>query len=444
MTNVGSQATGISIGVIGPGDLVEQILRIGDGPDFADCSLIGAPQAAEQETSERLRRIEPKIDVALFTGPLLYDIARESAELTVPATYVPSSSTSLAFGLLRALLDGDYDLARVSIDSLGPLHVEEAYAEIGVSTAKVKVFEYADPQSAAEFFAFHKKLHDAGKTTLALTAVRSVAQRLASAGVPALRITPSAATLRSALRTAALLGAGSKVQEAQLATVVVQVETAGSLGYSGPSNYSQQELKLSLHQVLLTEARRMGATVTPRDENSYLIHVTLGSLQQATNQLQVAPFLDVVRRELGLAVGVGIGLGRTARDAEVQAMTALQEATALGGTAAFLANEAGDLLSLPPRPHQRELGSNDDADVKGLTMLNRLNESLATEPGPVIVDAAQVADALDLTVRSARRVLQSLVVDGLAWPMPPARTPQAGRPRQLYRLITAKLNAASQ
>jgi hypothetical protein len=123
-------------------------------------------------------------------------------------------------------------------------------------------------------------------------------------------------------------------------------------------------------------------------------------------------------------------------------MTALQQAIAMGGSAAFLANESGDLLSLPPRPHQREVGPNDETDSRGLTMLNRLNEALATEPGPVVVDAAQVAHALDLTVRSARRVLQGLVVDGLAWPMPPARTPQAGRPRQLYRLITTKLNGA--
>ena len=31
------------------------------------------------------------------------------------------------------------------------------------------------------------------------------------------------------------------------------------------------------------------------------------------------------------------------------------------------------------------------------------------------------------------------VDEGLAWPLPPSRTPQPGRPRQFYRLIVEKL-----
>lgn len=33
----------------------------------------------------------------------------------------------------------------------------------------------------------------------------------------------------------------------------------------------------------------------------------------------------------------------------------------------------------------------------------------------------------------------AVVEEGLAWPLPPNRTPQPGRPRQLYRLIVEKL-----
>jgi hypothetical protein len=435
---------GITIGVIGPPDLVEQILRFGAEESFADCNLLGAAQTGEQETHERLRRIESKIDVALFTGPLLYDLARESAALTVPATYVPTSSTSLGFGLLRALVSGAHDLSRVSIDTLTPMQVEEAYAEIGISTDLVHVLEYTDPRSASEFFSFHENLYRTKEAGLAITAIRSVAQKLKAAGIPSVRMTPSGAILRSALRSAALLGMGIKVQGAQIATIVVEVYGANSQGYSGPSNYSQQELSLSLHRVLLSEARHMGATVIPHGENRYLIHATLGSVEQATMQLKVAPFLDRVRNELGLTVGVGIGLGRTARDAEAQAMLALQGAQAVGGTAAFLADDTGDLLSLPPRAHQKDESTAAPlGEAKSLSTLKLLTESLATGSGLLVVDAEQVAEVLDVTARSARRVLQGLVADGLAWTMPAARSAQAGRPRQQFRLITEKLNAGA-
>jgi predicted ArsR family transcriptional regulator len=55
------------------------------------------------------------------------------------------------------------------------------------------------------------------------------------------------------------------------------------------------------------------------------------------------------------------------------------------------------------------------------------------------VDAERVAELLDVTARTARRTLRTLVDEGLAWPVPPARTTGAGRPRQLYRLVTTKL-----
>jgi hypothetical protein len=58
---------------------------------------------------------------------------------------------------------------------------------------------------------------------------------------------------------------------------------------------------------------------------------------------------------------------------------------------------------------------------------------------PLIVDAENAGKMLGVTPRTARRLLRTLVEEGLAWPLPPNRTPQPGRPRQLYRLIVEKL-----
>jgi hypothetical protein len=37
-------------------------------------------------------------------------------------------------------------------------------------------------------------------------------------------------------------------------------------------------------------------------------------------------------------------------------------------------------------------------------------------------------------------MLRLLVEEGLAWPLPPSRSPQPGRPRQAYRLVVEKLD----
>ncbi|MEV0202582.1 transcriptional regulator [Nonomuraea sp. NPDC050691] len=435
MDRLRSQARSrVAIGVVGSHDLVEQIMTTAAGmPGAAGWRLVGAPHTEEQETFEKFSKIADNVDVALFTGPLQYDLARQAGELPVPATYVPMSGAGLYASLLRGVLTLGIDPARVSIDSLPASDVEEAYREIGLSTSGVHLSEYDQPESARGFVAFHERLHGQGATTAALTTVRSVAEKLAAARVPVLRMLPTLSTLRLALDTAALLGTGSRLEESRIAIVVVELAASARPSYSGPGNYWQQELKLSLHQALLADARLMGATVMARDENSYVVTATVGALAQATDDFRAAPFMDRIRADLGVAVEVGIGLGITARDADANALVAVEKARAAGAAAAYLVSGDGTVLSLPARQRQRV--QEPVAATKAAKLLERLIAGLGDGREAMVVDAEVVADVLSIAPRSARRVLQSLAEEGLAWPLPPVRGTAAGRPRQPYRLV---------
>lgn len=425
------------IGVIGARDLVNRIVAVAERMD-EPVRLVGAAYSNEQEGFDRLTDIETRIDVALFAGPLPYDLAREHGELPVPATYVPVSGAALYSTLLRGTLEQRCDPARVSVDSISETDLGEAYAEIGVAPDGVRVLEYRHPRSAREFYDFHEHLYRDGVTSAALTTMPTVERRLLDAGVPALRMVPTAATLRIALNTAMLLGAGSRLEESQIAIGVVEPAASER---SNPVSYGQQELNLALHRELLQVARAMGATVLPRGDDSYLIIATVGSVAQVTAGFRVAPFLDHVRRELGVLVDVGLGVGRTARDAEVNAHAALERAHSEPDAAAALVGPDGSMLSLPSKLHQRtENGSAESERTRGADLLDRMVRSLDSQSGQaLVVDAERVAELLDVSARTARRTLHTLVEEGLAWPVPPARNTGAGRPRQLYRLITTKL-----
>ncbi|MDF5751071.1 GTP cyclohydrolase IIa [Spongiactinospora sp. TRM90649] len=433
----------IAIGVAGPHDLVEQLIHIGaELPDAAAFRLVGAPHAGEDEAHEKLAKIVDGVDAVLFTGPLQHDLARRSGELTVPATFVPVGGAVLYSGLLRGVLAGKADPARVSVDSVCRADVAEAYAEIGVPIEGVHVSEHQRPESARELIDFHvdfhEKLHRDGATSAALTTIRAVAGRLEAVGVPVVRMTPPAHTLRLALNTAVLLGTGNRMAESQIAIVLVELAAAVRPGDSGPGNYWQQELKLSLHRALLAEVRLLGATVVPRDENGYVVTATVGALARMTDGFRVAPFMDRVRAELGVAVEVGIGLGHTARDADANALAAVERARGTGATAAFLIGGDGAALSLPVRPRRGEPVSEPAAGAKALKVLDRLVTRLGDGPEAMVVDAETVARVLGVAPRSARRVLQNLAEEGLAWALPPVRNSHAGRPRQPYRLMAER------
>ncbi|GLY70334.1 hypothetical protein [Amycolatopsis taiwanensis] len=424
------------VGVAGPPDLVTRITELGAGlagEDQADWRLVGITYHDEREVARELAKVESGLDSCLFTGPLPYDLARAAGELAVPATYIPLSSSALYGALARAGLEQRADVRHLSIDSIPRSEIDEAYAYLHMPVTDVQVIEYRDPDSPAEFFEFHRDAHRSQVAELALTSVRSVAQRLADADVPVLLMRPTTATIRSALRTAALLGIGSRLEDSQIAIGIVELPPTGQ--------YSRDQLRLAVHHILLDEAWRMDATVLARDERSYYLVTTFGSLTAATEDLSAPPFIERIRQEVGLDVKFGIGLGVTARAAEANARTALAKADS-AGERSYVVGADGTVLTSPMRPNTRQRSEN-PAHRKARTTLDRLAKALGSDPGSpadrLVVDAGVVAELLDITPRAARRVLHTLTETGLAWQLPPLRSPGPGRPKQLYRLLPEKL-----
>jgi hypothetical protein len=440
----GRKGPDVVIGVIGPGDVVERILLLGRSPRSVEgpsWRLVGASYRTESEAPGKTAKLQDSVDVLLFTGPLPYDIVHEAGALSVPATFVPMSGASLFSTMLRTVLEHDVDLTRVSIDSLARADVMEAYAELGLPTRRVRVKSYDGPASAASFAEWHESLHRQKRTSAAFTTVRSVARRVERAGVPVFRVIPAVASFRVALSTAALLGSGSRLEDAQIAVGLVRLPAIGegttSLGW-------QHEMRLAVHQVLLREARAAGATVLPRDERSYFVATTLGSLSRATEDFRVAPFVAAVAEAVGLHVDVGLGLGSTALEAEERAAQAVDRASRDATTSCCVIKPDGTVLELPVQLHERPRTLS-PGRAKGLGVVAQISESLEAigkVDRPPVVDAELAATALGVSARTARRMLGDLVEEGLAWPLPTPTGARRGRPRKFFRLVTPDSDAS--
>ena len=421
-----------TIGVVGPREMVERILLLGGGPEAQRMRLIGSSHGEEHESYEKLLSIADRVDVVLFTGPLQFDLARATGELPVPATYIPVNSASLYSGIIRGLNSSEVNPLRVSIDSITTEDVIEAYDDVGLATRHVHSCAYQNPESVGEFFNFHRRLYENGESSGALTTVQSVAGRLESEHIPVFRLVPSSNTIRLSLNTAALLGVGNKLEESQVVIIIVEIAASARPIRGGAANW-HQELVLSVHRQLLIEIRGVGAIVTQRDESSFMITATLGSLSALTGNLTFAPFVSKVRGETGLAVEVGIGLGATASDAEGHAYLALERSRAGGSSATYLVGQQGKMLFLPDSLQTKVSAA---PSVHTNHTLNRVIKALGRQAdGQIVVDAARVASATGVTTRTARRMLASLVESGHAWPMPAVISPNGGRPRQQFRLL---------
>lgn len=430
----------VTIGVVGGDDFVRRVMAVAREAGDPSWRLVSSAYTDQTEAWAHAAKVASRVDVCLFAGPLPHDLAVGRGDLPVPATYVPVAGSSLYAALLRATLDDLFDIERITIDSAPAHEVRSAYLDLGLDPRGVRVAPYVNPESADGYLDFHRDAYTEGTTSGAITTVPTVATALAEAGVPSLFMRATPVTLRHALHTAALLGGGARLAESRIVMMVVRVPGSVVPEHVSPSNYWYQDLKLTLHRELLREARTMDATVLPRDEHSYLVVTTMGSLSTATDDLTIAPFLGRVAGELGIDLEVGIGLGRSTREAEFNAQAAVDKAAAAGRRVAYLVGPHDTVARLPadrtspagerPAPPQ---------DTRAVATLGTLAAKLAEEADTGhVVDAVRVAELLGVTLRTARRTLSGLVDAGLAWPMPPARSARAGRPPRLYQLLVEK------
>jgi GTP cyclohydrolase III len=424
----------LTIGVVGPRDLVERVMLSGDrDTERYATRLTGAAYRDEQEAADKVSRLGSGMDVCLFASPVPYEYARKAGVLQVPATYVPLNGSALHSALVRACLDEKVDLSRVSLDVVSRADAEEAYSELGISTGQLYVHE--EVGSAAAIAAFHERHWRRQETTIALTCMVAVARRLDALSVPSILIRPTGSALRKALRTAALIGAHHRLEEAQLAVIVVEAPSLRDGARGSAPRYWREELRLSVHRLLIQESQRIGAAVTPVDGHSFLVTATRGSVAAATDGFRILPFSGRARAELGVTLEAGIGMGRTTQDAETNARAALTRARS-GRANGFALDGEGRAMA-PAEPLRERAMS--PGQPKGVDTLSRLATKLPDSDRAQVVDAETAAKLLGVTPRTARRLLRLLVEEGLAWPLPPDRSALPGRPRQLYRLIVEKL-----
>jgi hypothetical protein len=429
------------IGIVGPHDLVERIMLSGTsagakaGGPVTEAGpprrLVAAAYRDEQEAADQVVRLGTAIDVCLFASRVPYEYARTAGVLSSPATYVPLGGSALYAALLRAGRETGSDPARASVDIVSRADVEDAFAELGIPALAVHVRE--DPGSPAVMASFHERLWRRRETSVAFTCMRSVAQKLSASSVPVFTLRPTGSDIRSALRTAALLGGYRRLEDAQLALALVEVPALRDSGRRGTPRQSREEMRLTVHRFLVQEAQRIHAAVSATSDHGFLIVATRGSLARATDGFRAPPFAERARSDLGVTLDVGIGMGRTAVEAEAHARAALVRAQS-GGMPGLAVSRDGHVPV--PAPRLPETGVH---RVRGLETLSRLAEKLAATDATFVVDAETAGRLLGVTPRTARRLLHILVEEGLAWPLPPTRAPQPGRPRQCYRLVVEKL-----
>ncbi|MED4784886.1 transcriptional regulator [Brevibacillus choshinensis] len=431
----------IKVAIIGPHDLVEDVLQV--ARSFPNLSLIPFGYKNVKETAELARKSSEEADVLLFAGPMPYQIAREHVEAQKPMIFLPHNGTSLYRAFFHWLRDKQCadERLRFSIDILRKEDVMERLDELEIRFEKVHVMDYHTDLETEEIMQFHYGLWQNGEIDAIFTCVNAVHKQLIERGLPCYRIVPSKMLIHDCLSQALLEGKSVQLKDTQLAIVIISLD---SLSHNwNTSEYDVQRKKLAVQQILIDFGEEIQALMNWSERDEITFVSTRGVIERTTHNYSHYPLLDQVVNQLNLTASIGIGLGRTANEAESKAREALAKAKASGGRSCFIVIHDGNVVGLSGKEVQFEYSVRSD-DPERLQLARKTGLSVGTinklisycqNYGSSKVTAAELANAFGITIRSARRILSKLEQCQIAVVVGEEQPMSRGRPRQLFDLL---------
>ena len=429
MPNRRLTVTRVRLGVIGPTDLVDRTVMLGAA--FPALDLIARPYTDEREAPALFRAVLADAEAVLFTGPVPYRLAVAEAEPSVPTMFVHLKGT----GLYRTLYHAreSTDLTRVSIDTLSRSDVEETYGELGLPSHQVLC---SGPKvGRQELVQFHTEAYRAGRTSAALTCLHSAALELSEAGVPNYWVTPTTADLKGALDRALLLGANNRQGHAVLGIITV------APGDDLATEHQFVRMRHEIFGLLLRFVEQFDGHLLAPGANEYQFFATREPFERSTGALSQTEILEELRRVSGGRASMGVGMGRTANEAGTHARIALRRAMEDAGSACYIVLENRRLVGPLGRgpavvSNLRSLDENLLAVARAAGMsgpgLERLFSALdAVET----FTASDVAERMEISLRSAHRLVANLEKAGGIEPAGQEKLVTAGRPRTVYRVV---------
>lgn len=427
----------IRIGIVGPEDslvLLRKVMQEFDG-QFTVVEK-------SYEDFEELRDIASKfqdVDVILYSGQAPYFWVKSHVKVNIPGIYIPRNGTCL-YKVLFDIYRVNKDVSSLSFDTISPRDIEETYMELNLPLSNVLTMNYDNYMSYDEVIAYHRDLWDRGKTSGAVTCLKKTYEELKKLGIPVYRIYPTTSIVRDSLERAMIYGKSIKLKETQLALILVRVEDIDNMLYDS-SNYRLKIQLLNLYQIILRYGDDTNATVTKIQDTEFMIITTRGCLEEPADEFLGLSLLHAIKANTHLKITVGIGFGRTAKIAEVNARQAIRLSKENGSDCCFIVTDEGKFIG-PIR----------DVEVTSEPFSNANLEDVAAKLGMNVVNLSKIKASIrrlgkneitpkelsvcmNISQRSARRILAQLEEKGAARIVGIKRMHGKGRPRLLYKIL---------
>jgi hypothetical protein len=149
-----------NIGILGHKKSIKKVEKTAEEffPEFKTTAIEFSQKKEMDVIIEYLHSKNKDFDGIIFTGKIPFDVINHEMHSQNPWVYLGQNHSQLQRTLLETVFTDDYDLLKISIDSLDKRTVRNAYSEIGIEEdgysaiiAEYDVFEYDFQEKLIDF-----------------------------------------------------------------------------------------------------------------------------------------------------------------------------------------------------------------------------------------------------------------------------------------------------
>lgn len=432
----------VKVAVLGPKDLVDRI--VDEGKNYKYLEMIPCPYKRETETMPILNALGNDIGLILFSGPIPYHIARKSVERDLPMLYVSYSGSAfykVLFCCFQRLGWDSKQKLRFSLDTIHRPLAEEILRELDIADYELYTSENRTETAGDTPAQFHIRLFDEGKTDFGITCLTSAYGELQNRGIPSFRIVPTMSSIRDALNLANLEARNLIFKEAQLCVGVMRILNRREMRNYSSSEYEQKRMNLLVTELFINFSEGIKASMKTEGDDEYIFYATRGAIENVSNNYSCMPLIQDIEEHTSYKVCIGLGYGYSGNEAEKNSWEALKHAIGFKENTCFVVFEDGKIRgpleagrTMEYYPGSQQSGMVDLAQKSNVSIMT-LNKVVSIfQSGKEIVTANDISDSLNITLRSARRILNSLEKSGIVVMAGEEQPATRGRPRQIYKL----------
>ncbi len=419
----------MKIGIIGPKDSIDNILEIKE--EFSkEISFNIYIAQTQQEVRDQIKKCQEESDGILFTGPTVYDYIVDYIKLKKSFTFIPYDESSLYSFLLK---EKKLKMKLPSIDVIEEKIVKETFKNYEVE--KYYVASHISKKIETDYILFHEENIKNNKVDTILTTFTPIYDYFKNKKFPVYRIHTTLFSVRNSINS---LINEIKNQEINFSKIAIQVIKL-SFEEKRINKFSLLEKSLDFQKKIIPYLEIIQGSIFHNNWDEFIIFSNKGFLISEEAKVEFNKILYKNK----FKISSGVGLGKTASEAESNAYEGLKYSMTQKESSFFICDENKKIIT-PLIEDEENINlneiylyekdrSNIEDEELSIGYINKIKNIMKLYKVDTF-SSETLASYLGISNKSARRILKKLIDSENAEVVGKEAKHSSGRPQSMIKI----------